>query len=273
MKQNSKIKVSLVQMDIKLGDTDFNLRKIDSLINKCVSQSSDNHTHIICLPELSTTGFALKNYKKLSEVIPGGKTTVKIQEWAIEHSVHIITSYIEEEMGQYFNCAVVINSQGELVHKYRKIHLFPLEPMAESLYFTAGEFPSDKSVINIDGIKFGILICFDVRYPELSRRLALNGADCLVYLAEFPRPRDDVWTGLLKARAIENQLFVVGVNRVGGYDQVEYFGKSTVIDPLGNVLKVGSTKEEILTQTLDPKLLFEAKKFIPTLDLRRPNQY
>ncbi len=273
MKQNPKIKVSLVQMDIKLGDKAFNLRKINSLINNCVSHSNDNHTHIICLPELSTTGFALNNYKKLAEVIPGGRTTAKIQEWAIEHSVHIITSYIEEERGQYFNCAVIINSQGELIHKYRKIHLFPLKPMAESLFFTPGEFPSDKSVIDINGMKVGLMICFDVRYPEISRRLALDGAECLIYLAEFPQPRDNVWTDLLKARAIENQLFVVGVNRVGGYDQVEYFGKSVVIDPLGNVLKTGSTEEEILTQTLDPTILIEARKFIPTLDLRRPNQY
>ena len=72
---------------------------------------------------------------------------------------------------------------------------------------------------------------------------------------------------------MENQVFVVGVNRVGGYDQVEYFGKSMVINPLGDVLKLGSTEEEILTQVLDPDTIKEAKKFIPSLDLRQPSQY
>jgi predicted amidohydrolase len=260
-------------MDIKLGEKLYNLQRITSLVDKCALQTKDVCTHIICLPELSTTGFDLKNHENLAEKIPGGDTTIKLQKLASKHSVYIVTSYIEEDKGEYFNCGVIIDSHGEFIHKYRKIHLFPLEPMDESLFFTGGDFPSPHSVIDIEGMKFGLLICFDIRYPEISRRLTLDGADCLIYIAEFPRPRDDVWINLLKARAIENQVFVVGVNRVGGYDQVDYFGKSMVIDPLGNVLKKGSTEEEILTQVLDPEQLKEAQRFIPTLDLRRPNQY
>ena len=260
-------------MDIKLGDKEFNLRKIESKIKSCVTQSeNDNHTHIICLPELVTTGFALKNYKKLAEAIPEGRTTKHLQQWALEHSVYITTSYIEEERGQYFNSAVIVNPNGELIHKYRKIHLFPIKPMNESEYFSSGEIPK-PTVIDIEGMIFGTLICFDVRYPEISRRLALDGVDCIIYLAEFPRPRDDVWLYLLKARAIENQIFVVGVNRVGGNEQIEYFGKSVFIDPLGNITKMGSSKEELLSHILDFNLISEARKFIPTLDLRQPNQY
>ena len=273
MNQNFKIKISLVQMDIKLGDKRHNLRRITSLVDKCALQNGNEGTHIICLPELSTTGFDLKNHESLAEKVPGGYTTTKLQELAFEHSIHIVTSYIEEDKGDFFNCGVIISSQGELIHKYRKIHLFPLEPMAEAEFFTGGDFPSPNSVIDIGGMKFGLLICFDIRYPEISRRLTLEGADCLIYLAEFPRPRDDVWTNLLKARAIENQIFVVGVNRVGGYDQVEYFGKSMIINPSGEVLKIGSTEEDILTQVLDPENLNKAKEFIPTIDLRRPSQY
>ncbi len=271
-----RISISLLQMDIKIGQKDVNLAKIDSLIAKSITSVSRDNSHIICLPELCTTGFDLKNYKQLAEIIPEGRSTQIFQKLAEKHSVYLISSIIEEFEGFYYNCAIIINSSGKLLKKYRKVHLFPLKPMEEANFFMSGErigLSNAQTVVNIDGMNIGVLICFDIRYPEISRRLVLEGADCLIYLAEFPRPRDDVWRVLLKARAIENQIFVAGVNRVGGNEEASFFGNSMVIDPFGNTLLRGSDQEEILFTTLDPTCLSEAKSFIPTLDLRQPNQY
>jgi predicted amidohydrolase len=243
------------------------------LIIKSTKAVLKSHTHIICLPELCTTGFDLKNFKTLAERIPKGSTTDLFRNLAQKHNVHIIASYIEESMGSYYNCGIIINDQGQLLTKYRKIHLFPLKPMEESEYFTSGDNTDIKSIVNINGLRVGVLICFDLRYPEVSRRLVLEGVDCIIYLAEFPRPRDDVWTTLLRARAMENQVFVIGVNRVGADPEISFFGKSMVIDPKGKTISSGSDKEEIIMSTLNPELLDSAKQFIPTLSLRHPDQY
>jgi predicted amidohydrolase len=265
--------ISLIQMDIQLGKKQVNLNKIESLIIKSTKTVLKSHTHIICLPELCTTGFDLKNFKTLAERIPKGSTTDLFRNLAQKHNVHIIASYIEESMGSYYNCGIIINDQGQLLTKYRKIHLFPLKPMEESEYFTSGDNTNIKSIVNINGLRVGVLICFDLRYPEVSRRLVLEGVDCIIYLAEFPRPRDDVWTTLLRARAMENQVFVIGVNRVGADPEISFFGKSMVIDPKGKTISSGSDKEEIIMSTLNPELLDSAKQFIPTLSLRHPDQY
>lgn len=260
-------------MDIQLGKKLSNLSKIESLIVKSIRNVPKTHTHIICLPELCTTGFDLKNYKDLAEKIPEGSTTVLFRKLARKHKIYLIASYMEESMGSYYNCAVLINDQGQLLTRYRKVHLFPLKPMEESEFFMSGDNNSIESIIEIDDFKIGVLICFDLRFPEISRRLALEGANCIIYLAEFPNPRDDIWTTLLRARAMENQIFVVGVNRVGKDANISYFGKSIVIGPNGETISSGLTKEEIIKCILDPDLLDSARKFIPTLSHRHPDQY
>ena len=227
-------------MDIQLGKKLSNLSRIESLIIKSIKDAQKDHTHIICLPELCTTGFDLTNYKTLAEKIPEGSTTDLFRKLARKHKIHIIASYMEESVGFYYNCAVIINDQGQLLTKYRKVHLFPLKPMEESEYFARGDNNNIKSVIRINGFKVGVLICFDLRFPEISRRLVLEGVDCIIYLAEFPRPRDDVWTTLLRARAMENQIFIIGVNRVGDDPKISYFGKSIVIGPNGETISKGS---------------------------------
>ncbi|MHA1976884.1 MAG: nitrilase-related carbon-nitrogen hydrolase [Candidatus Hodarchaeales archaeon] len=271
-----KINLTLIQMDVLEGNKDENISKIESLVAKSVTPKSMEHSHIICLPELCTTGFDLENYKQLAEKVPEGRTTRTFQALAEKYSVHLIASVIEEFEGAYYNCAVIIDSYGRFRKKYRKVHLFPLKPMEEADYFMSGAkvgLSNTQTIEIIDGINIGVLICFDVRYPEISRRLVLDGAEVLIYLAEFPRPRDDVWSVLLKARAIENQVFIAGVNRVGGNKKASFFGKSMIIDPFGNTMLQGSDHEEILFATLDPSQLTDAKSFIPTLDLRRPKQY
>jgi predicted amidohydrolase len=266
-------------MDIVFGQKDLNLKKAGSLAEAAVLGVNEEIPHIICYPELFSTGYDLSNINDHSESIPEGKTTKFLQKMALNYSAIIIASYIEKQGEKFYNTAVVIDEKGIFKGKYRKIHLFPLNPLDETDLFSSGNLfvPSFK----LSWGNLGLLLCFDVRFPELSRRMTLEGKiDLLVYLAEFPNPRDTIWTTLLRARAMENQIFVSGVNRVGEYPigdeedkKISFFGRSVVYDPLGNILVEGSGKEEILTTKIDPEKLLEARNILPSLKYRRPDYY
>ncbi|UCE12487.1 MAG: hypothetical protein JSV04_09855 [Candidatus Heimdallarchaeota archaeon] len=269
--------ISLVQMQISYGRKDENLEKTTEMIERAISQAVPGVPHIVCLPELFSTGYDLKNAKLHAETIPEGRTTKFLQQTAIDHSIVLLASYIECWNEKYYNTAVVIDTNGILVGKYRKIHLFPI-PIGtgnppETTVFSIGEFYKSKTSFKTQSVNLGLLICFDLRFPEISRRIVLEGkVDLLVYLAEFPHPRCAIWKRLLQARAMENQIFVCGVNSVGS--DFNFCGGSVAYDPYGNVLIEGSAeKEEILTTQLDPSLLKEVRTSLPSLKYRQPNYY
>ncbi|MFX0123177.1 MAG: nitrilase-related carbon-nitrogen hydrolase [Candidatus Hodarchaeota archaeon] len=264
--------VSLIQMDIRFGEKKANLNKADLLMNVAFSQALPKIPHIICLPELFSTGYDLENVQKHAEKVPGGETTTFLQQMAEDSSTVVVASIIEIEKENYYNTAVVIDETGVLIGKYRKIHLFP--PMNEPDVFSIGGFLQDNLSFKTKSGNLGLLICYDLRFPELSRRVTLGGnADILVYLAEFPHPKYEVWTRLLQARAIENQLFVCGVNRVGSDPNFQYFGHSAIYDPGGNILLEGADKEKVLTAQLDPSVLDKVRSALPSLHHRQPNFY
>jgi predicted amidohydrolase len=264
--------ISLIQMDIKFGKKKSNLNKADLLMNKAFSQASPKIPHIICLPELFSTGYDLDNVQKHAEQVPGGETTTFLQQMAKYLSTVVVASFIEIEKGNYYNTAIVVDENGVLLGKYRKIHLFP--PMNEPKVFSIGGFLYDNFSFRTKSSSLGLLICYDLRFPELSRRVTLEGnTDVLIYLAEFPRPKYEVWKRLLQARAIENQLFVCGVNRVGSDPKFQYFGRSVIYDPGGNILIEGSEREEILAAQLDPSVLDKVRSALPSLQHRQPNFY
>ncbi len=259
-------------MDIKYGEKETNLEKSELMIEKAVSQIPSKVPHIICLPELFSTGYDLVNIHKHAETIPGGKTTSFLQETAKRYSSVLVASFIEKEKEKFYNTAAVIDESGDFLGKYRKIHLFP--PMKEPSVFSIGGFSNSNIAFKTNGGNLGLLICYDLRFPELSRRVTLDGnADFLIYLAEFPNPKYEIWKRLLQARAIENQLFVCGVNRVGSDPTSTFFGRSLIYDPGGNILKEGTKNEEILTCKLDPSVLHEIRSALPSLQHRQPKYY
>jgi len=264
--------VSLIQMDIEFGKKEENLKKVNSLIEKAFSQVSPEIPHIVCLPELFSTGYDLDNVHLHAESIPEGETTTFLAQMAKDFSSVLVASYIENKEDKYFNTAVVIDENGVFLGKYRKIHLFP--PMNEPTVFSIGGFTHSSVSFKINSGNLGLLICYDLRFPELSRRVALEGnTEFLIYLAEFPYPKYEVWKTLLQARAIENQLFVCGVNRVGSDPNSKFFGHSLIYDPGGNNLIEGTEKEEVLTGNLDPSVLLEVRSSLPSLQHRQTNYY
>jgi predicted amidohydrolase len=142
--------------------------------------------------------------------------------------------------------------------------------MEEEKFLTSGD---QIGSLDIEGIPAGVMICYDIRFPELARTLALAGAQILFVPAEWPHPRLHHWRTLLMARAIENQMFVVACNRVGISGKTEFFGHSMIIDPWGEIIAEGGEQEEIISASLQMSDVKQVRNKIPVFDDRRPEIY
>lgn len=258
-----KIKIAAVQFDITLKEPEKNNKKAFSFIEKAAKEGSK----IILLPELWTTGYSLEEFPKLAET-DDGPTLKKVKELCTKFNVTVVGSIAERDNNDFYNTAYVINKDG-IQGKYRKIHLVPF--MREPLFLKPG---NELPIFNCEGLKLGVTICYDLRFPELIALLGYQKIDLYLNPSEFPRPRLDHWRTLLKARAIENQFFAAASTRIGKDDYYSFFGHAIIVDPLGNILAEASeTEEEIITADLDLTLLDEARESLPLLENRCPEVY
>ncbi len=258
----SKIRVTAIQMDVALGVRDANIKHALNMIER------GRGSHIFVLPELFTTGFCPPHLGRLAEPIPGPTTDLFAQ--VSQRTNSYILGSILERMGndKPLNTAFVTSPQGRLAARYSKIHLFT--PSGEHTSLTPGR---DLSLFETEYGRFGVIICYDLRFPELSRALALKGAEAIFVPAGWPTPRQRPWRILLQSRAIENQLFVIGANRVGSDGNEQYFGGSLIIDPLGNILAEGGDSEDEVSAELDLSSIQSVREKIPCLQDRRPDLY
>lgn len=258
---NDFLKIAGIQMDISLGNKDMNIQRAEVFIREA------GKCDIIYLPELFSTGYALDDIRDLAEPVPG-PTTDFMGRMARETGSVIGGTLAEAEADQIYNTQVVIDGSGNLVAKYRKVHLFG--PLHETDHFSPGD---ELVTVRTQDATLGLMTCYDIRFPEQARRLTLDGADILMCPSEFPKPRLAHWRHLLIARAIENQVFVVGVNRTGSDDQAEYCGHSMIIDPWGEVLSEAGEGEEVITADIDLQKIEEVRKRIPALKDRVEDVY
>ncbi len=260
------MKIAVFQMDLVAGNPQANRDKVEKWVQLIIMEQPD----VLVLPELWTTAYTLPT---LRQILGEDETDTEVflQELAKKHHVHFVAGSIAvEEDGHIYNRALVINSAGETIYQYDKMHLVPM--LDEHLYFTGGK--ERAAIFELDGHKMGLIICYDIRFPELMRSLALQGAETVFVLAEWPSARASHWETLQKARAIENQVYIVSSNRVGTYDQVEFAGKSMVIDPWGEVLAEGSAEnEETITANLRIEEVSRIRKEVPVFTSRRPELY
>lgn len=259
------MKVALIQMDIALGDVEANRRKALAMIQEGLRQKAK----LFVLPELWTTGYILDQLTKLGEP-DNGPTIQMLQKVAQENQVEIITGSIAElRDGQIYNTVYAIDGTGKIVGKYSKIHLVPM--MDEEKFLAPGDH---RSLFDLSFGKAGTIICYDLRFTELSRALALDGCQTLFIPAEWPDIRGKHWRTLNMARAIENQMFVIAVNRVGKDPNNTFFGHSLLIDPWGDVLAEGSeTEEEVIVADVDFSIVDNIRRQIPVFADRRPQYY
>jgi predicted amidohydrolase len=259
------MKIALLQMDITLGNPESNRRKAKTMIDEGLRQNAK----LFVLPELWTTGYVLDRLSEVGEAEDG--TTVRmLQNIAREHDVEFVTGSIAEiRNSRVYNTAYAINSSGQIAGKYSKIHLVPM--MNEDKFLSPGDA---QGIFNLSFGKAGVIICYDIRFTELSRSIALNGCQTMFVLAEWPVSRGNHWRILNMARAIENQMFVVAVNRVGRDTDNKFFGHSMIINPWGDIIAEGSeTEEQVIVADVDFSMVEAVRKQIPIFADRRPECY
>ena len=264
-----KLKVSVAQMDVATSDPAENLRKGEIRIAEAAERESD----LICFPEMWTTGF---NWKK-NELIATKQDEIigRIAEMAKRYNIWINGSMLAlNDQGRVANTSILFDSGGKIAGIYRKTHLFSL--INEDKHMAAGD-----SLCTVDtpwGL-VGLSICYDLRFPELFRTYALQGVKMVLSPMAFPYPRLAHWKVLIRARAIENQMFMVGTNQVGSENfekegTLTYFGDSVIIDPWGEtVLEASETEEELLTASIDMQKVDEIRNKMQVLKDRRPDLY
>ncbi|MEZ2441329.1 amidohydrolase [Chitinophaga sp. RCC_12] len=254
----SDLIVTLIQTQLHWEDKEANLRMFDEKIN-----SIKERTEVVFLPEMFSTGFSMQS-ALLAETMDG--TAVQwMKKKAAEKNIIITGSLIIEENGEYLNRLIWMLPNGTY-GTYDKRHLFGYA--GEHEHYT----PGDKRLIaQVKGWKINLNICFDMRFPVWSRNTIQPDTnepayDLLVYVANWPERRKTAWTTLLQARAIENQAFAIGVNRVGndGHN-IYHSGETSLIDPMGEIIYRKSHDEDIFTYTLQRERLEEVRKNIPFL--------
>lgn len=260
-------KVCLVQMDIIYKNPTENRNKISNLINSAM----DNKPDLIVFPETCTTGYSTGVFHSVDKYLEtqDGETISLLKELAIKHNVCICTGSIpEKENEDNFNTVFFINRNGEIISKYRKMHLY--SAMDEDKAFKHG---SDMPVFDSEFGQLAMMTCYDIRFVELSRTYALNGAKAIIVVSNFPNPKVNHWRTLLQARAIENQMYIIACNRVGAAEDCTYFGHSLIIDPWGEIIAEGDDSECMVTGEVDFSKVKEVRNLIPMYEDRQPETY
>ena len=259
------MKVSCLQMNMKLGCPDENFSRAEKLICEAIKEQSD----IIVLPETWNTGFFPKENLKELCCKDGDTVKLHIGELAKKYKVNIVVGSVSNVRDdKVYNTAFVFNRDGMCIAEYDKTHLFT--PMGEDDYYTRGDH---LCCFTLDGVKCGIIICYDVRFPELTRKLALQGLDMLFVVSQWPKERIFHLRTLTSARAIENQMFVVCCNSCGTADKTVYGGNSAIINPLGKTIALAGEAEKILSAEIELQMLTQIRNSIPVFRDRRQALY
>ncbi|MCZ8537531.1 carbon-nitrogen family hydrolase [Paenisporosarcina quisquiliarum] len=258
------MKIACIQLDVAFAEPEKNFSNVQKYIKKVASEGAE----LVVLPEMWNTAYALTQLEQLAD--PEGQRTKEVlSELARTYHVHIVGGSVSTKKGDHFyNTMYVFSNEGELVAEYDKAHLFRL--MDEHLYLQAG---NQANVFSLGSIQAGGVICYDLRFPEWLRAHALAGAKVLFLPAQWPETRIDHWKILLQARAIENQCFVIAVNRTGDDPNNQFNGQSMIIAPWGKVLWTGAEHEEYAVIDVDFSEVEEVRTRIPVYEDRRPSLY
>jgi omega-amidase len=248
------VKVGLVQYNPVWEDKTQNRERIYALLNRLNESVS-----VMIFPELTLTGFTMRS-RSFAEPADG-ESVQFFKQIAAEYKTHVCAGFIEQEDGNYFNTLVHIMPQGKIAAKYRKIH--PFSYSGENRFYKSGE---NTVISQIGEWSVGLSICYDLRFPELFRHYAKERVDMLINIANWPNPRIAHWSQLLAARAIENQAYMIGVNRVGWDKKNNYPGRSAVIDPFGITLCNMDAAEGVGIVEIDTSRVTEVRKNYSFLD-------
>ncbi len=248
------MKIGLVQYNPVWEDKEANKEKILSLLKE-----ENSGVDLLIFPEMTLTGFTMKS-DGFAEGIQG-ESFKFFSEFAISKKTHIFAGVIVKGKRKSFNTLIHIKPDGKLVKLYRKIH--PFSYSKEDQFFEPGRKPARTKVKNW---QVGLSICYDLRFPELCRKYGKKRAHLIVNIANWPDTRIEHWRILLKARAIENQCYVAGVNRVGESPKLKYNGFSSVFDPMGKEIIAVENEEKLIAAEIDKNYVQEVRKEFPYLE-------
>lgn len=263
------MRVALVQMNSQ-DEKAENLERAETLIGQAAAWGTD----LVLLPELWTYLGPSKRHAEVAEPIPG-ETSEFLSRLASRYRFWLIAgSYIEFVQGaeRFHNTCVVLNPNGDLVTRYRKLHLFDVEVDGKVYEESATMAPGDRAVVTaVGGVPVGLTICYDLRFPELSRRLAAEGARLITVPAAFTMETGkDHWEVLLRARAIENQVYVLAAAQCGTYPPGKAcYGNSMIVDPWGVVLARAGYREGVVVADVDLAHEERIRRALPALAHRR----
>lgn len=250
------------QLEVTMTGPEEQLHRLEQALN----QLSQKACRLLVLPEMWLCGFSFPELRTLAVKTP--YAIAQWQDWCRRTSMVLVGSMPEVEGEDLFNTSYVVDADGELAGRYRKSHLF--SPNGEHLRFAAGR---ELVVCNTRAGRLGILICYDLRFPEVCRRLALDGAQVLCVSALWPSVRIHHWDLLLRARALENQVFVLGCNGCGADGELHYGGSSAIVRPTGECLASASEKEGLIFAEIDLREIESFRRAIPCWNDRREHLY
>jgi omega-amidase len=247
----SSLTITIIQPDLQWENKKANL---DMLAQKI--EGIKERTEVVLLPEMFSTGFSMKP-KELAETMEG-ETVEWMKKMASSKKIVLTGSVIIEEGGKYYNRLIWMLPNGEY-GMYDKRHLFAYAD--EHNHYSPG---SKRLIAQVKGWKINLLVCYDLRFPIWARQQTAGEYDVLAYVANWPEKRITAWKTLLQARAIENQCYVIGVNRVGDDgNSIHYSGESMIIDPLGEIVYHKANDEDVFTYTLQKEKLDEVREKFP----------
>jgi len=247
------LKAAAIQMDCRCCDVRSNLEKAGVLLKKAKAEGAE----LAVLPELFNVGYDLDALESLEYNY--NETADEISRLSKGLNMYIVAGVLEKPNDKYYNSALIFDNKGNMVDRYTKVNLFPLG--REKEIFEPGV---KTTTISIDGIKFGVMICYDIRFPELGRKYFQEGCDALLVASAFPFARQEHWNTLIRARAIENQSYVIAANRCGMDGKTRFAGNSCIVDPWGKVPgALDNFQEDTVVQTIDIQENNRVRKLFP----------
>ena len=258
---NARVCAAAIQFPIVAGDVDANLQQAC----RALQRAHDQGVRLAVLPEMWSSGYDYKRLAELADETP--RVAAELAELSARLDLVIVGSLPEKDQGSLYNTAFV-HDRGQELGRYRKLHLF--SPMKEDRYLASG----DKTLVVPTSVgRLGLAICYDLRFPEMFRKLALDGAELVCLPAQWPSPRQLHWRTLIRARAIENQYFLVAANNCGQLGNLHFFGMSLIVSPRGEFLAEGGEDMAEPSALLDFTDMATYRKEIPAWHDRRPEIY
>jgi omega-amidase len=261
------MKVAAAQISCALGDFDANMRKVRDF----AALAKKSGAELIVFPEMIDTGYSMPVIQKHARKWKDG-AVVELQEIAKQNAIAIVAGISDRDGDSIFNAQVFVNARGEIVAKYRKTHLVTAAPLDERICLSPGnEFVTTK----IDKFIVGLSICYDLRFPEMARTLAVkHGANVIVNSSAWPVVRAEHLRILTVARAVENQSYFIIANRVGSDKDVTFCGSSVIVDPSGKILAAASPdREELIHAEISEEVIADVRNRVTVFAHRRPELY